>query len=104
MKLHLGSIGDYAQTSITVDHVNHAGALTAKDMNKKKEHNQEMLEIASALSYGKYDDVKACNTTHKMWETLSNIYGGDDNVKSYKRDSLRGNFDDMKIEEVENSY
>ena len=40
-----------------------------------------MLEIASALSYAEYDDIKGCDTAHKMWETLSNIYGGDDNVK-----------------------
>ena len=58
MKLHLGSIGDYAKTSIIVDHVDPVGALTAEDMNKKKEHNQAMLEIASALSYAEYDDIK----------------------------------------------
>ena len=62
MKLHLGSIGDYAQTSIKVDHVDPAGPLTADDMNKKKEHNQEMLVIASALSYAEYDDIKECST------------------------------------------
>ena len=39
MKLHLGSIGDHAQTTIIVEHVDLAGALSAKDMKKKKEHN-----------------------------------------------------------------
>ena len=102
MKLHLGSIGDYAKTSITVDHVTLAGPLTADDMNKKKEHNQAMLDIASALSYAEYDDIKECDTAHKMWETLSNIYGGDDNVKRAKRESLGGKFDEMKMEEGEN--
>ena len=71
-------------------------------MNKKKEHNQAMLEIASALSYVEYDDIKGCSTAHQMWKTLSDIYGGDDNVKRAKRESLRGKFDDMKIEEGEN--
>ena len=61
-----------------------------------------MLEIASTLSYTEYDDIKGCDTTHKMWETLSNIYGGDDNVKRAKREILRGKFDDMKMEEGEN--
>ena len=75
MKLHLGSIGHYAQTSITVSHTNPARPLTVEDMNKKKEHNQAMLEIASALSYAEYDDIKECDTAHKLWETLSNIYG-----------------------------
>ena len=99
MKFHLGSIGDYAQTSIIVDHIDSVGPLTAEDLSKKKEHNQAMLEIASTLSYAKYDDIKGCDTAHKMWETLSNIYGGDDNVKRAKRESLRGKFDDMKMEE-----
>ena len=80
MKLHLGSIGDYAKTSITVNHIDPAGPLTADDLSKKKEHNQAMLEISLALSYAEYDDVKGCDTTHKMWTTLSNIYGGDQNV------------------------
>ena len=39
MKLHLGSIGDHAQTSITMEHVDPVGVPTAKDMKKKKEHN-----------------------------------------------------------------
>ena len=64
MKLHLGSIVDYEKTSITADHVTPAGPLTADDMNKKKEHNQEMLEIASALSYAEYDDIKGCSIAH----------------------------------------
>ena len=38
-----------------------------------------------------------------MWETLSNIYGGDDNVKRAKREILRGKFDDMNMEEWENA-
>ena len=103
MKLHLGSIGDYAQNSIIADHVTPAGPLTTDDMNKKKEHNQAMLEIASALSYAEYDDIKGCSTAHQMWKTLSNIYGGDDNVKRAKRESLGGKFDDMKMEEGENA-
>ena len=37
-----------------------------------------------------------------MWEDLSNIYGGDQNVQRGKRESLRGKFDDMRMEEGEN--
>ena len=84
-----------------VDHTNPVGPLTVEDL-RKKEHNQGMLEIASALSYAKYDDIKGCDTTHKMWTTLSTIYGGDQNVQRAKRESLRGNFDGMKMEEGEN--
>ena len=38
MKLHLGGIGDHAQSCITVEHVDPTTP-TAKDMRKKKEHN-----------------------------------------------------------------
>ena len=46
MKLHLGSIGDYAKTSIIINHIDPIGPLIADDLRKMKEHNQAMLEIA----------------------------------------------------------
>ena len=36
MKLHLGGLGDHSQSTISVEHVNLARALTTKDMKKKK--------------------------------------------------------------------
>ena len=61
-----------------------------------------MLEIASTLSYVEFDDIKGCKSAHQMWEALSNIYGGDYNFQRGKRESLRGNFDYMRMEEGEN--
>ena len=58
MRLHLGGIGANAKSSIIVEHVDPIGVPTTKDMKKMKEHNQTMLEIASALSYAKFDDIK----------------------------------------------
>ena len=89
MKLHLGSIGDYAKISITMEHVDVVGPLSTDDLNKRKEHNQAMLEIASALSYVEYDDIKGCDTECKMWKALLDIYGGDQNVQRVKREILR---------------
>ena len=80
MKLHLGGLGDHAQSTITTKHVDPVGALTAKDLKKKKEHNQEMLENASFLSYAVFDDIKGCDSANIMWDTLHTIYGGDTNV------------------------
>ena len=62
MKLKLGSIGDHAQISIDIEHVDPTGAPTTEDLKKKQEHNQAMLEIASTLSYAKFDDIKGCDT------------------------------------------
>ena len=70
MKLHLGSIGDYTKSSIIVEHINLVGPLSTDDMNKRKEQNQEMLEIASTLSYAKFDDIKRCDIACKMWKAL----------------------------------
>ena len=97
MKLHLGSIGDYAQTSIVTEHVDPTGTLTAEDMKNKQDHNQAMLEIASTLNYAEFDDIKGCNNAFKMWKALLDIYGGDQNVQRAKRESLRGKFDDMRM-------
>ena len=103
MKLHLESISDYTQTSIGTEHVDPTRPITVDDLNKKREHNQAMLEIASALNYAEYDDIKGYDITFKIWKTLLDIYGGDQNVQRAKRESLRGMFDDMKMEEGENA-
>ncbi len=58
MKLQLESISDHTQTSIEEEYIDLV-VPTIEDM-KKKEHNQEMLEIASALNYVKFDDIKGC--------------------------------------------
>ena len=59
MKIHLGGLGDHAQSTITTEHVDPIGAPTAKVVKKKKEHNHVMLYIASTLSYAKFDGIKA---------------------------------------------
>ena len=54
-----------------------------------------MLEIASALSYAKFDDIKGLYIAKKMWDALKTIYGGDKNVQRAKLESLRGKFDEI---------
>ena len=61
-----------------------------------------MLEIVSTLSYTKFDYIKGYETIFKMWDALKTIYGGDKNVQREKLESLRGKFDDMRMEEGEN--
>ena len=57
-----------------------------------------MIDIASALSYEEFDEIKDCTTANAMWKKLKEIYGGDDNVRRAKAESLRGQFDQMKNE------
>ena len=101
MKLHIEGLGDYTQSPITTKHVDHVGAPTTYDLKKKKEINQEMLELASSLSYSEFDDIKGCDTTKKMWDDIEKMYGGDKNVLRAKAKSLRGKFDDMRMKEGE---
>ena len=61
-----------------------------------------MLEIASTLSYVEFDDIKGLDSAKKMWDPITTIYGGDKNVLRAKLESLRGKFDDMRMEEGEN--
>ena len=43
-----------------------------------------MIDIASTLSYAKFDEIKDCKTTFDMWNKLKDIYGGDENVRRVK--------------------
>lgn len=61
-----------------------------------------MLEIASSLRYFKFNHIKGVDTTKKMWDDLHTIYGGDTNVQRAKAESIRGRFDDMRMEKGEN--
>ena len=61
-----------------------------------------MIDIASTLSYEEFDEVKDCTTSFAMWNKLKDIYGGDDNVRRAKVESLRGQFDHMRMREDEN--
>ena len=101
MKLHLGGIGDNVQSYTTVEHIDPIGTPTIEDMRKKKEYNQAMLEISSTLSYAEFDDIEGLDSAKKMWDSLKTIYGGDKNAHRSKSKSLRGKFDDMRMEEGE---
>ena len=61
-----------------------------------------MIDIASALSYEESDDIKECKTTFEMWNKVKDLYDGDDNVRRAKAESLRGQFDQMRMREDEN--
>ena len=57
---------------------------------EKKNHNIMMIDIASTLSYVEFDEVKDYKIAYAMWNTLKEIYGGDDNVRRAKAKSIRG--------------
>ena len=60
-----------------------------------------MLQIASSLSSFEFNDIKDCEISKKMWDALHTIYGGDTNFLRAKSESLRGKFDEMRMQEDE---
>ena len=102
MKLHIYGIEDTTWSSVENGYVDPIGTLIAKQLKERKEHNQAVLEIASALSYSKYENVKDCLNANLMWTTLAKIYGGDTNVNRAMSECMRNKFDDMRMLESEN--
>ena len=60
-----------------------------------------MWEIASTLIYSEFDDIEGCDFAKKMQDSLQKIYRGDKNVLREKSNSLRGMFDDVRMQEGE---
>ena len=90
MRLHLGSISNSSRKYLDEEYKTPNGTLSVEDIAKKKNHNIMMIDIASALSYAEFDEVKDYKTSFKMCNKLKDIYGGDDNVKRAKVECLRG--------------
>ena len=90
MRLHLASIGDTWLKYLDEKYSEPSGILFVNDIVEKKTHNIMMIDIASTLSCEKFDDIEDFKYTFEMWEKLTEIYGGDDNVRRAKVESLRG--------------
>ena len=81
MRLHLVTISDSICKYLDAKYKTPTGTLLVEDIAKKKNHNIMMIDIASTLSYGKFDQVKDYKITHEMWTKLKDIYEGDENVR-----------------------
>ena len=93
MKLHLETINDLGFKYLENSYKAPTGTLTIEQIAEKKNHNIMMIDISSSLNYSKFDEVKICTTTYDRWIKLKEIYGGDDNVRRGKAESLKGQFD-----------
>ena len=102
MRLHLASIGDLGCKYLDEEYIAPTGTLYVGYIAEKNNHNTMMIDIASALSYKEFDEIKDCKNAHEMWIKIKEIYGGDDNVRRAKVEILIGQFDQMKMSEDEN--
>lgn len=60
-----------------------------------------MEALISSLSDIEFINVQDKENPKEVWDTLENIYGGDEHVKQAKEESLRGKFEDMQMVEGE---
>ena len=90
MRLHLATISDSGCKYLDTKYKSPTGTLLVEDIAKKKNHNIMMIDIASALSYAEFDEVKNCKISFEMWNKLKDIYGGDENAKELKQKFLEG--------------
>ena len=102
IRLHLDTISDSGCTYLDFEYKTPSGTLSVGDIAEKKNHSIMMIDIAFALNYVEFDEVKDYKIDYAMWNKLKEIYGGDDNVKRAKDESLRGYFDQMKMWQDEN--
>ena len=70
MRLHLASIGDSGCKYLDEEYVAPSKTLSVGDIAKKKNHNTMIIDIASALSYEEFYEIKDCKNAHEMWVKL----------------------------------
>ena len=67
MRLHLKTTNDSSCKYLDAKYKTPTGTLLVEYIVEKKNQNIMMIDIASALSYVEFDEVRDCTTTHAMW-------------------------------------
>ena len=86
----MATISDSSLKYIKIVYKSPTGTMSIEEIVEKENHNIMMIDIALALNYVKFDEVKGCATAHDKWTKLKDMYEGNDNVKRAKVESLRG--------------
>ena len=89
MRLHLSTIGDSSLKYLDTKYVAPTRTMTTEEITERNNHNIMIIDIASTLNYTKFDEVSDCGTSYEIWILMKAIYGGDDNVRRAKVESLR---------------
>ena len=86
--MHLTTISDSGLKYLDNEYKTPTRILFVEDIAEKKNHNIMMIGIVSSLNYAEFNEVKDCPTAFHMWKKLKKIYGGDENLKRDKEESL----------------
>ena len=64
MRLYLETIGDLGLKYLDTKYMPPTRTMSIEKIVEKKSHNIMMIDIASSLSYGEFDEVKDCGTSY----------------------------------------
>jgi hypothetical protein len=70
-------------------------------INSLKKNSKAKGIILRSLDDSVFVKVMHCNTAKYLWDKLQNIYEGDTKVKGAKLQTLRSNFEQLKMKEHE---
>ena len=68
MRLHLATISDSRCKYLDEEYQTPTGTLSVGYVAEKKNQNIMMIDIASALSYVEFDEIKDCKLAYAMWK------------------------------------
>lgn len=101
MKIYIRSMGAQHWSYVENAYAAPTGTLIDDQKREMQENGQVMEALISSLSEIEFINVQDKVNPKEVWDTLENIYGGDDHVKQAKEESLRGKFEDMWMVEGE---
>ena len=103
MKNYLVSIGLDVQALVLQEYnIPKAIPSEAKDKKKFWEHAKALNTLQVGLSKNVLTKVLTCDSAKQLWDKLENIYAGDSKVKRAKLQTLKAQFEGLKMKEEEN--
>ena len=93
MRLHLATLSDSSCKYLDSKYKTPTRILLVEDIVEKKSHNIMMIDIASALKYVEFYEVKSSTIAYDIWIKLKSIYGEDENIRRTKAKSPKEQFD-----------
>lgn len=102
MRLYLRTLGEHYQNHVITKYNEPLEVLTPDQIKERQDNTTAMDLIASSLSDNEYVEVQDLKTIFQMWNKLKIVYGGDPHIQKAKVDSLRGKYDEMRMQEGEN--
>ncbi|XP_077219066.1 uncharacterized protein LOC143853215 [Tasmannia lanceolata] len=70
-------------------------------METRKKDQKALYAILQAVDKSVFEKISAAETAHATWDLLQKSYKGDDRVKRVRLQTLRGEFESLKMSDSE---